>query len=103
MGQVSGSRKAAEMGIKREWEQSEYDHRQKKISKIFRWVYFFMYPTGCSLPHKIASVFLELSWLFVIIPSGLWQASTDKGVIWPLSQQRCLRLGASGLTAVHSA
>ena len=60
-----------------------------------------MYPTGCSRPH-VASIGLELSWLFVIIPSGLWQArgqQTDKEVTWPLSQQRCLRLG--GFTLVE--
>jgi hypothetical protein len=57
-----------------------------------------MYPTGRSRPHKIASVLLLLSWLFVIIASGLWQARgrrTDEGVTWPLSRQRFLRSGGS--------
>ena len=43
---------------------------------------------GHSLPHKIASIFLDLIWLFVIIASGLWQVrgqQTDEGVTWPLS------------------
>ena len=66
------------------------------ISKIVRWAYFYIYPTACSRPHEIASFFLELSWSFVIIPSGLWQARgrcTDDGVTCPLSRQQCLRLG----------
>ena len=66
---------------------------KKKNSTIIRWVYFYMYPMEHFRPHKIASIFLVLSWSFVIIPSGLWWARgrrTDKGVTWPLSWQRFL-------------
>jgi hypothetical protein len=69
------------------------------IRNFFRWVYVYMYPTGCSRPREITSIFLELYWLFVIIPSGLWQAKgrrTDEGVTWPLTRQKFLKLGGFG-------
>jgi hypothetical protein len=37
-------------------------------------------------PRKLTSIILVLSWLVVIVPSGLWQARgrrTDEGVTWP--------------------
>ncbi len=45
-----------------------------------------MVPLRNSRQRKLISIFLVLSWLVVIVPSGLWRARgrhTDEGVTWP--------------------
>jgi hypothetical protein len=58
------------MGIKWKREQCGYDRQKILIIKIVTWDYFYMYPTS----SPVTSMVLGLSWLVVIIPSGLWQA-----------------------------
>jgi hypothetical protein len=46
----------------------------------------FMVPLRNSRPRKLTSIFLVISWLVVIVSSGLLQTRgrhTDKGVTWP--------------------
>jgi hypothetical protein len=45
-----------------------------------------MVPLRNSCPRKLTSIFLVLSWLVVVVPSGLWQVRgqrTEEGVTWP--------------------
>jgi hypothetical protein len=47
---------------------------------------FNMVPLRNSHPRKLTSIFFVLSWLVVIVPSGLWQARgrrMEEGVTWP--------------------
>ena len=76
---VWGRRQAAEggrMGIKRKWEQCGYDDRRKNLLVKLVGGIIFICILQCSRLHEITSIFLALSWSFVIIPSGsgLWQA-----------------------------
>jgi hypothetical protein len=61
----------AETGMKQKWEQCGYDNQNCYLVKLLPWFIF-----NRTLQHSLfISVFLAFSWLVVIIPSGLWQAS----------------------------
>jgi hypothetical protein len=78
---------AAETGIKRKWEQYGYDKQKKYLVKLLHGFIF-----NRTLQHSpFTSIFLALSWLVVIIPSGPGKPEVDV-----LTQEFCGPLSCRG-------